>query len=238
MIILSYLCLPLLNVLSNAFKLKLQTFVGQYAVDHFPVPFLFCKCLACVCKLYMFCWPSHYLHAHSYSRTLTHIHTVLHVSPSFPAVFPCSTPHVSLSKVLSALSRHTVVVVVSFWAVMLCLASSVWDFQYGESFGKGCVAPTAHTTRSVSLDLSLSLSRSLSLSLSLSLFTTYIPTPFFLSGFVFSPPLKSLWKQFFSSPFVKQSLEVLLKVFCVIILVCLALKSFFCLSTSHVLYSI
>ncbi len=110
----------------------------------------------------MFCWPSHYLHAHSYSRTLTHIHTVLHVSPSFPAVFPCSTPHVSLSKVLSALSRHTVVVVVSCWAVMLCLASSVWDFQYGESFGKGCVAPTAHTTRSVRLDLSLSLSLSLS----------------------------------------------------------------------------
>lgn len=112
--------------------------------------------------------------SHSYLKTDLHTYTVFFFSPRFQfvALVQFNTAHMNLFKVLSALSRHTVVVncwVSSRCAVMLCLASSVWDFQYDESFGIGCVALTAHTIRSVSLDLFFSL------------FTTSTPPPFCLA---------------------------------------------------------
>lgn len=98
---------------------------------------------------------------------------------------PRNTPHMNLCEVLSALSRHTVVVscwVSSRCAVMLCLRFPVlWIF-----WGGLCSSYSTHHT----------FCQSLSLSRSLSVYHVH-PHPLFLSGSVFSPPLKSLWKPFF-----------------------------------------
>lgn len=99
---------------------------------------------------------------------------------------PRNTPHMNLCEVLSALSRHTVVV--SCWmssccAVMLCLRFPVlWIF-----WGGLCSSYSTHHT----------FCQSRSLSLSLSLFTTSIPTPFFCLAPSFLLPSNHCGNRFF-----------------------------------------